>query len=140
MKKILSFIRLEIESGKASPSPPVGPALGLRGVNIMQFCKEFNNICRNENIKEGIPIPTIITVYDDKTFTFKINTPSTPYMLKQVTSIKKGSTKPGHDTNIDVDIRTVYEIAKLKGNNISIRSKCKSIISTAKSIGMLVKW
>ena len=71
MKKIIGFIRLEIESGKASPSPPVGPALGLRGVNIMQFCKDFNSTCRSAGIKDGIPIPTIITVFEDKTYVFK---------------------------------------------------------------------
>nr|NP_044746.1 ribosomal protein L11 [Reclinomonas americana]O21234.1 RecName: Full=Large ribosomal subunit protein uL11m; AltName: Full=60S ribosomal protein L11, mitochondrial [Reclinomonas americana]AAD11861.1 ribosomal protein L11 [Reclinomonas americana] len=138
MNKIIGFIRLEIESGKASPSPPVGPALGLRGVNIMQFCKEFNNRCKQLNIKDGVPVPTIITVYDDKTFSFKMKTPSITYFIKKHLEISKGASKPGKENFLNIDIRSLYEIAEIKkiDSNLDIKSICKSLIGSVKSMGI----
>ena len=138
MKKIVSFIRLEIESGKATPSPPVGPALGLRGVNIMQFCKEFNNECRSRNIKDGTPLPTVITVFEDKTFTFRIKTPSCSYFIKNNINLKKGVSKPGKESSMYIDIRSIYEIGIIKQSSLGykIQSICKSLIGSARSMGV----
>jgi len=140
MSKIIGFIRIGIESGKASPSPPVGPALGLRGLNIMQFCKEFNARCKQLNIKDGTPVPTIITVYDDKTFSFKMKTPSTAYLIKKNLELTKGASKPGKDSGIKMDIRSLYEIADIKkiDSGLNVKSLCKSLVGTVKSMGIKV--
>jgi large subunit ribosomal protein L11 len=137
MKKITGYIRLEIEAGKASPSPPVGPALGLRGLNIMQFCKDFNNQCALLGIKEG-PVPTLITVYEDRTYTYKINTPAVSRLIKNHLSIKSGLSKAGKENPIYMDIRSLYEIACIKqeGTRKEIQSVCRSIAGTAKSMGV----
>ena len=87
-KKILGYIKLQVKAGSATPSPPIGPALGQRGVNIMGFCKEFN--ARTENVEKGTPLPTVITVYQDKSFTFVTKTPPATYFLKQAVGIKSG--------------------------------------------------
>ena len=138
MKKITGFIRIEIESGKANPSPPVGPALGIRGLNIMQFCKEFNNECKVQLIKEGTPLPTQIIVYEDRTFSFKINTPSLSYLVKQNINIKKGISKPGKEHIYSIDLRHLYEISKIKKypNTKSLKSICKSLLGSVKSMGI----
>lgn len=140
MKKIIGFIRLEIESGKATPSPPVGPALGLRGVNIMLFCKEFNNECRSRGIKDGIPLPTLITIFEDKTCSFRINVPSTTFFIKNNLNIKKGLSKPGKEHPIQMHITSIYEIAKIKTEKsaLSLKSVCNSIIGSAKSMGIRI--
>jgi large subunit ribosomal protein L11 len=141
MKRITGYIRLEIEAGKASPSPPVGPALGLRGLNIMQFCKDFNNECRSQGIKEGIPVPTLITVYDDRTYTFKLKTPSVSYLIKKILNVTKGAAKTGKDAPFIMDTRLLYEIAviKHKGSNQSLRSIYKSIVGSVKSVGANIR-
>lgn len=138
MSKILGFIRIEIESGKANPSPPVGPALGLRGVNIMQFCKDFNNRCKQLGFKDGTPIPTIITVYDDKTYSFKMKTPSLTYFIKKNLDLKKGASKPGKETVLTMDLRSLYEIAEIKkaDSGLDVKSVCKSLVGTVKSMGI----
>lgn len=141
MKRITGYIRLEIEAGKASPSPPVGPALGLRGLNIMQFCKDFNNECRSQGIKDGTPVPTIITVYDDRTCVFNIKTPSVSYLIKKILNVTKGVAKTGKDIPFIMDTRLLYEVAaiKHKGSNQSLRSVYKSIVGSAKSIGVSIR-
>lgn len=140
MKKITGYIRLEIEAGKASPSPPVGPALGLRGLNIMQFCKDFNNQCVTLGIKEG-PIPTLITVYEDRTYTFKIKTPAVSNLIKNHLSVKKGQSKPGKESPLDIDVRSLYEIALIKqeGTRQEIKAVCKCVLGTAKSMGVKMR-
>nr|YP_007890541.1 ribosomal protein L11 [Histiona aroides]AGH24035.1 ribosomal protein L11 [Histiona aroides] len=137
MKKITGYIRLEIEAGKASPSPPVGPALGLRGLNIMQFCKDFNNQCSVLGIKEG-PVPTLITVYEDRTYTYKIKTPAVSHLMKAHLNIKKGQSKAGKEQPISIDLRSLYEIARIKqeGTRQNIQSVCRSVHGTAKSMGI----
>ena len=95
-KKILGYIKLEVPAGAATPSPPIGPALGQRGVNIMGFCKEFN--ARTENVQKGTPLPTVITVYQDKSFTFVTKSPPASFLLRQITGVAKGSGTTGRDT------------------------------------------
>ena len=95
-KKILGYIKLQVKAGSATPSPPIGPALGQRGVNIMGFCKEFN--ARTENVEKGTPLPTIITVYQDKSFTFVTKTPPATFFIKQALNLKSGSKLPGRDS------------------------------------------
>ena len=93
-KKVVGFIKLQIPGGKANPSPPIGPALGQKGVNIMEFCKAFN---AKTNKQMGVQLPTIITVYSDRSFSFVTKTPPASYLLKEKLKLKKGSSKPGHD-------------------------------------------
>src|ERR1700722_5752489 len=95
-KKILGYIKLQVPAGSATPSPPIGPALGQRGVNIMGFCKEFN--ARTEGFARGTPLPTVITVYQDKSFTFVTKTPPASFFLKQAVKITSGSQQPGRAT------------------------------------------
>ena len=95
-KKILGYIKLQVSAGSATPSPPIGPALGQRGVNIMGFCKEFN--ARTEKEVKGTPLPTVITVYQDKSFTFITKTPPATHFIKQALGLKSGSKAPGRDT------------------------------------------
>ncbi|MGL5720430.1 MAG: 50S ribosomal protein L11, partial [Alphaproteobacteria bacterium] len=92
-KKIVGYIKLQVSSGKANPSPPIGPALGQRGLNIMEFCKAFN--AQTQNMEQGIPIPVVITAYADRTFTFVMKTPPNSYFLKKAAGIGKGSVTPG---------------------------------------------
>src|SRR6202789_3175488 len=94
-KKILGYVKLQVPAGSATPSPPIGPALGQRGVNIMGFCKEFN--ARTESMVKGTPLPTVITVYQDKSFTFVTKTPPATHYLKEVTGLKSGSASPDHE-------------------------------------------
>ena len=91
-KKVLAYIKLQVAAGKANPSPPVGPALGQHGVNIMEFCKAFN--AKTQNLEEGLPTPVVITVYSDKSFTFITKTPPASILLKKATGIKSGSSNP----------------------------------------------
>ena len=95
-KKILGYIKLQVPAGAATPSPPIGPALGQRGVNIMGFCKEFN--ARTEGVPRGTPLPTVITVYQDKSFTFVTKTPPASFYLKEAAKIQKGSGTTGKET------------------------------------------
>lgn len=138
-KQISSYLRLQIYAGKASPTPPVGPALGLRGLNIMEFCKAFNE--RTKSINNDVIIPTIITVYSDKTYTFDIKTPPTTYFIKKMLYMEKGSKEPGKNVVKKIDIKKVYELARIKKEdehlkNLNIDSLCKMIIGTLKSMGV----
>ncbi|ARC54916.1 50S ribosomal protein L11 [Candidatus Riesia sp. GBBU] len=134
-KKIHSYIKLQIESGMANPSPPIGPALGQKGVNIIEFCKKFNE--KTKNLEKGLPIPVIITVYYDKSFTFITKTPTTTFLLKRAAKIDKGSSSQNKVGRIT--IKKIKEIAEIKfkdmtGSNIT--SVINSIKGTAKSIGI----
>ncbi|KAG5723590.1 hypothetical protein E4T56_gene18143 [Termitomyces sp. T112] len=108
-------VRLLIPAGKAAPTPPVGPALGARGVKSMDFCKEFN--AKTAHIEQGVPTPTLITVQPDRTFTFITKTPPAAYFLKKAAGIEKGTGKPGHVSNGTVSLKHVYEIAKIKSTD-----------------------
>ena len=116
-KKILGYIKLQVNAGAATPSPPIGPALGQRGVNIMGFCKEFN--ARTENVEKGTPLPTVITVYQDKSFTFVTKTPPATFFLKEAAGIKSGSGKPGRETVGQVTRTQLREIAEKKMKDLN---------------------
>ncbi len=139
-KKILSFIKIQIPAGLANPSPPVGPALGQKGLNIMKFCQLFNE--KTKNLDKGIIITTVITVYLDRSFTFIIKTPPVSVLIKKFISIDLGSKKPKHDIIGYIEKNDVLKISKIKFpdmNSCCIKSICKSIIGTALSMGVLVK-
>src|ERR1700683_175422 len=116
-KKILGYIKLQVPAGAATPSPPIGPALGQRGVNIMGFCKEFN--ARTENMVKGTPLPTVITVYQDKSFTFVTKTPPATHYLKEPVGIKAGANKTGRETAGSITRAQLREIATAKMKDLN---------------------
>jgi large subunit ribosomal protein L11 len=138
-KKILGYIKLQVNAGAATPSPPIGPALGQRGVNIMSFCKEFN--ARTESVPKGTPLPTVITVYQDKSFSFVTKTPPAAYYLKQAAGIKSGSGKTGRETVGQVTRAQLRQIAeaKMKDLNASdIEAAARIIEGSARAMGLRV--
>ena len=138
-KKILGYIKLQVPAGAATPSPPIGPALGQRGVNIMGFCKEFN--ARTENVQKGTPLPTVITVYQDKSFTFVTKTPPASYFIKQALKIQSGSQKPGRETIGSISRTQLREIAEKKMKDLNandIEAAAKIIEGSARSMGLRV--
>jgi len=118
-KKVTGFIKLQIPGGKANPSPPIGPALGQRGVNIMEFCKAFNARTQKDM---GVTLPTIITVYSDRTFTFVTKTPPVTYLVKDKLKLQSGSKKPGHEVAGTVAEKVVTEVAKAKEPDLTAAS------------------
>jgi large subunit ribosomal protein L11 len=139
-KKIIGYIKLQVPAGAANPSPPIGPALGQRGVNIMEFCKAFN--AKTQEMEKGMPIPTIITVFQDKSFTFETKTPPATYFLKKAAKIDKGSSKPGRDSKGSVTVAQVREIAEAKMKDLNARdieAAMKIIAGSARSMGLEVK-
>ena len=138
-KKILGYIKLQVPAGAATPSPPIGPALGQRGVNIMGFCKEFN--ARTENMQKGTPLPTVITVYQDKSFTFVTKTPPASYYLKEVTGLKSGSGKTGRETIGQVTRQQLRDIAEKKMKDLNandIEAASRIIEGSARAMGLRV--
>ncbi|RLB30041.1 MAG: 50S ribosomal protein L11 [Deltaproteobacteria bacterium] len=138
-KKIISTIKLQVKAGQANPSPPVGPALGQHGVNIMEFCKAFNARTQDQ---EGMIIPVIITVYADKSFSFITKTPPSSVLLKQAANIAKGSADPRKEKVGNVTKGQVEEIAKLKFNDLSavdLQGALKIIEGTARSMGITIE-
>ncbi len=138
-KKILGYIKLQVKAGSATPSPPIGPALGQRGVNIMGFCKEFN--ARTENVEKGTPLPTIITVYQDKSFTFVTKTPPATFFIKQALGLKSGSTKPGRETVGQITRAQLRDIAEKKMKDLSahdLDAATLIIEGSARSMGLKV--
>lgn len=139
-KKIDSYIKLQVAAGKANPSPPVGPALGQRGVNIMQFCKEFN--ARTQTLEEGLPIPVVITVFSDKSFTFITKTPPASVLLRKAAGVPKGSAVPNKDKVGKVTRAQVEEIAKAKQPDLTaadLNAAVRTISGTARSMGLDVE-
>jgi len=139
-KKIDSYIKLQVAAGKANPSPPVGPALGQRGVNIMQFCKEFN--ARTQTLEEGLPIPVVITVFSDKSFTFITKTPPAPVLLRKAAGVAKGSAVPNKDKVGKVTRAQIEEIAKAKQPDLTaadLDAALRTIAGTARSMGLEVE-
>ena len=135
-KKIIANIKLQIKAGKATPSPPIGPALGQHGVNIMEFCKAYNAMTQNQ---EGMIIPVVITVYADRSFTFITKTPPVSVLLKQAAKIAKGSSDPKRDKVGQVSAGQVKEIAQLKFkdlNAVDIEGAIRIIAGTARSMGI----
>jgi large subunit ribosomal protein L11 len=140
-KKVANFIKLQIPAGKANPSPPIGPALGAAGVNIMLFCKEFNARTQPQ-AGEGLIIPTVITVYSDRSFKFELKTPPAPILLKKAAGIKSGSGEPNKEKVGKVTAAQVAEIAKTKMpdlNTASLDSAIRTIEGTARSMGIVVE-
>ncbi len=139
-KKITGYIKLQVPAGAANPSPPIGPALGQRGVNIMEFCKAFN--AKTQEMEKGMPIPTIITVYQDKSFTFATKTPPASYFLKKAAKIDKGANKPGSETKGSVTMDQVREIATAKMTDLNandLDAACQIILGSARSMGLEVR-
>ena len=139
-KKIAGTMKLQVPAGKANPSPPVGPALGQRGLNIMEFCKAFN--AKTQEMESGAPCPTIITYYVDKSFTMDIKTPPASYMLKKAANVKSGATTPSREIVGSVTVKQVKEIAEAKMkdlNAVDIEGAVKIIMGSARSMGIEVK-
>ena len=138
-KKILGYIKLQVPAGSATPSPPIGPALGQRGVNIMGFCKEFN--ARTESVDKGTPLPTVITVYQDKSFTFVTKTPPATHYLKQITGLKSGAKLTGRETVGEVTRTQLREIAEKKMKDLNandLEAAAKIIEGSAKAMGLKI--
>lgn len=139
-KKIDGYINLHVPAGAANPSPPIGPALGQRGVNIMEFCKAFN--AKTQEMERNTPIPTKITVFADKSFTFIIKTPPASYLLKKAANLKSASAEPGRETVATVPVARIQEIAELKMgdlNAIDMNGAIEIIKGTARSMGIRVE-
>ena len=138
-KKVVGFIKLQVPAGKANPSPPIGPALGQRGLNIMEFCKQFN--AQTQKIDAGIPIPVVITAYGDRTFTFVMKTPPVSYFLKQAAKIESGSKTPGRDKAGKVTRAQLRDIAEKKMVDLNandVEAAMMMIAGSARSMGLEV--
>ena len=138
-KEISGYIKLQINGGQANPAPPVGPALGQRGINIMDFCKAFNEKTKSF---AGKPVPVIITVYKDKKFDFKIKSPPASYYIKEAVKLKGGSKEPGRNIVASISKKQLEDIAKEKMNDLNahdINEAVKIIAGSARSMGIEVK-
>ncbi|MBO0613154.1 MAG: ribosomal protein [Pseudomonadota bacterium] len=139
-KKVIAFIKLQVPAGKANPSPPIGPALGQRGLNIMEFCKAFN--AATQNLEVGLPTPVVITAYSDKSFTFVMKTTPASVLLKKAVGIKSGSAKPNSNKVGKVTVAQLEEIAKAKTPDLtaaSMEAAIRTIAGTARSMGLEVE-
>lgn len=135
-KKVVGFIKLQIPGGKANPSPPIGPALGQRGINIMEFCKAFNAKTQKQ---PGVTLPTIITVYSDRSFTFVTKTPPASYLLLNKLKLEKGSSKPGIDVAGTVKEKVVEEVAKEKEPDLTastLEAAKRTVEGSCRSMGL----
>jgi|SRR4051794_28806977 large subunit ribosomal protein L11 len=138
-KKITGYIKLQVPAGAANPSPPIGPALGQRGLAIMEFCKQFNAQTQKE--EKGTPIPVVITVYGDRSFTFEMRTPPMSYFLKKAAKVESGSKTPGRDSAGSVTKAQVKEIAEKKMKDLNcdtIEAAMKMVEGSARSMGIQV--
>ena len=139
-KKIVGFIKLQVPAGKANPSPPIGPALGQRGLNIMEFCKAFN--AQTQTLEAGMPIPVVITAFADKSFTFEMKTPPATFLIKKAAGIEKGSAKPHVDKVGKITRAQAEEIAKVKMKDLTaadMDAAVRTIAGSARSIGITVE-
>ena len=139
-KKVTGYIKLQVPAGKANPSPPIGPALGQQGVNIMEFCKAFN--AQTQALEPGMPLPVVITVYQDRSFTFITKTPPTSVLLKKAAKIQSGSKLPQKDKVGKVSMAQIREIAETKMpdlNCLDLESAISQVIGTSKSMGLEVQ-
>ena len=139
-KKIDGYIKLQVPAGKANPSPPIGPALGQKGVNIMAFCKEFN--AASANIEPGLPIPVVITVFSDKSFTFMMKSPPAAVLLRKAAGISKGSSTPNTSKVGTVNRDQLEEIVKTKQADLTaaeLEAAIRTIAGTARSMGITVE-
>jgi len=136
-KKVQAYIKLQVAAGKANPSPPVGPALGQHGVNIMEFCKAFN--AQTQDVEAGLPIPVVITVYSDRSFTFVTKTPPAAVLLKKTLGLKSGSAEPNKNKVGKITREQLEEIAKMKEPDLTaadMDSAVRTIAGTARSMGI----
>jgi len=139
-KKIETYIKLQVPAGKANPSPPVGPALGQHGVNIMEFCKTFN--AQTQGMEPGIPVPVVISVYNDRSFTFITKTPPATVLLKKAAGIEKGSGQPNTNKVGKVTRKQLEEIAKIKQKDLNaadLEAAVRIIAGSARSMGLEVE-
>jgi large subunit ribosomal protein L11 len=138
-KKVIGYIKLQVPAGKANPSPPIGPALGQRGLNIMEFCKSFN--AATQQLEVGMPIPVVITAYSDRTFTYVTKTPPVTYFLKKAAGVQKGTTTPGKATVGQVTMEQIREIAAKKMVDLNandVEAAARMIVGSARSMGLKV--
>ena len=139
-KKVAGTMKLQVAAGQANPSPPVGPALGQRGINIMEFCKAFN--AKTADLEPGAPCPTVITYYQDKSFSMDIKTPPASYFLKKAAKVKSGASTPSRQTVGTVTTKQVREIAEAKMKDLNandVEGAMKIILGSARSMGIEVK-
>jgi len=139
-KKVTGYIKLQVKAGQANPSPPVGPALGQRGLNIMEFCKAFN--AATQKLEPGLPIPTVITVYSDRSFTFITKTPPASILLKKAAGIESGSKRPNTEKVGKVSRKQLEEIAKAKMPDLtaaSLDAAVRTIAGSARSMGLVTE-
>jgi len=139
-KKIVGFIKLQVPAGKANPAPPIGPALGQRGLNIMEFCKAFN--AQTQKVEPGLPLPVVITAYADKSFSFVIKTPPTTVLIKKAAGIELGSPRPHTDKVGKITKQQVEEIAKVKMpdlNAANLEAAMRTVAGSARSMGIIVE-
>jgi len=139
-KKLVGTMKLQVPAGQANPSPPVGPALGQRGINIMEFCKAFN--AKTADLEPGAPCPTVITYYQDKSFSMDIKTPPASYFLRKAAKLKSGSKAPGRDVAGYVSLKQVKEIAEAKMKDLNAKdtdAAMQIILGSARSMGIEVK-
>ena len=138
-KKITGYIKLQVPAGAANPSPPIGPALGQRGLAIMEFCKQFN--AQTQKMEKGSPIPVVITVYQDRSFTFEMRTPPVSYFIKKAAKLESGSKTPGRDKAGSITKAQVKEIAEKKMNDLNsdtVEAAMRMIEGSARSMGIEV--
>jgi len=138
-KKISGYIKLQVPAGQANPSPPIGPALGQQGVNIMEFCKAFN--AATQSLEQGVPTPTVITVYADRSFSFETKSPPASYFIKQAARLSKGSTAPGRDTVGAVTMNQLRQIAEKKMVDLNandVDAAARMLAGSARSMGIQV--
>jgi large subunit ribosomal protein L11 len=138
-KKITGYIKLQVPAGKANPSPPIGPALGQRGLNIMEFCKAFN--AQTQGVEPGTPLPVVITVFADRTFSFVTKTPPNTFFLKKAAGLQKGTKTPGREIVGKVTMAQIREIAEIKMKDLNahdLDSACQMLVGSARSMGLEV--
>jgi len=139
-KKVEAYVKLQIPAGQANPSPPVGPALGQRGVNIMEFCKQFN--AQTQGLEQGLPTPVVITVFSDRSFTFVLKTPPASVLLRKAAGLPKGSSNPNTDKVGKVTRAQVEEIARVKQPDLTaaaLEAAVRTISGSARSMGIVVE-
>jgi len=139
-KKVTGYLKLQVPAGSANPSPPIGPALGQRGLNIMEFCKAFN--AQTQKLEKGAPIPVVITIYGDRSFTFEMKTPPVAFFLKKAAGIQAGAKAPGRDKAGAVTKAQVKEIAEQKMKDLNcdtVESAMRMIEGSARSMGIEVR-
>jgi large subunit ribosomal protein L11 len=139
-KKITGYLKLQVPAGAANPSPPIGPALGQRGLNIMQFCKDFN--AQTQKLEKGAPIPVVITIFADRSFSFEMKTPPVSFFLKKAAKVESGSKTPGRDKAGEVTKEQVKEIATQKMKDLNcdtVEAAMRMVEGSARSMGIEVR-